>query len=110
MPNGWFAVWSSRQVGLSDASCLPQLLAADGFDSLGAIDEAAWRTYVHRMAAGLRLSPEDSIFEVGCGAGAFLYPLYLQGNPVAGIDYSARLVQTARQIMPEAEISLGEAI
>ncbi|NEO93342.1 MAG: class I SAM-dependent methyltransferase, partial [Moorea sp. SIO3G5] len=50
------------------------------------------------------------LLEVGCGAGTFLYPFYQQGNPVAGIDYSANLVKIALAAMPQATISVGEAI
>jgi trans-aconitate methyltransferase len=50
------------------------------------------------------------VFEVGCGAGAFLYPFYQQGNRVFGIDYSANLVKIALDVMPQAAISVGEAI
>ncbi len=47
---------------------------------------------------------------MGCGAGAFLYPFYQQGNKIAGIDYSEPLVKLAREIMPEANITVNEAI
>ncbi len=87
------------------------MIAADGFDTAyGGIEESSWIDYIQRQAIKLEISPDDSIFEVGCGAGAWLYPFYQQGNPVAGIDYSAKLVKIAKDTMPKAAITVGEAI
>ena len=61
------------------------------------------------MRPKLLISAGDSIFEVGCGAGAFLYPFYQMGHRVAGIDYAQNLVHLAATVMPAAEIRLGEA-
>ena len=67
-------------------------------------------TYVQHIADELNITPKDSLLEVGCGGGTFLYPFYQQGNPVTGIDYSANLVKIALAAMPQATISVGEAI
>jgi len=41
-----------------------------------------------------------SVFEAGCGSGAFLYPLFLKGNTVGGLDYCEQLVNLAGSFMP----------
>lgn len=42
-----------------------------------------------------------SAYEVGCGSGANLYLLQNQGIKVGGIDYSASLMDIARQIVKD---------
>jgi 2-polyprenyl-3-methyl-5-hydroxy-6-metoxy-1,4-benzoquinol methylase len=54
--------------------------------------------------------PYDSIFEVGCGAGAFLFPFYNSGNCVAGIDYSENLVKISEKAMPKADFKVCESV
>ena len=101
--NNWERVWSQR---VSDpemaVNSLQQLIALDGFDSpLGAMLENDWNTYVDVVAKRVGLSEGDSVFDVGCGSGAFLFPFHLKGNAVGGIDYSAALIEVAQLYMPE---------
>lgn len=111
MQNNWQKIWNQRQLETTLKSTLQQLIAVDGFDgSWGGIDETAWMEYIESLTAKLQISAKDSIFEVGCGAGAFLYPFYQKGNRVAGIDYSENLAKIAINIMPRADIIVGEAI
>lgn len=93
-------------------NALQQLIELDGFDSpLGAMSENDWKTYVSVFAERCGLAVGDSIFEVGCGSGAFLFPFYQQGHPIGGIDYSEELIRVAKSFMPErrAELSVMEA-
>lgn len=111
MQNNWYTIWNKRQVTETENLTLASLIAADGFDTAyGSVNEMAWIKYIQHIAAKLQIIPKDSLFEVGCGAGAFLYPFYQQGNKVAGIDYSVKLVKIAIDVMPTADISVGEAI
>lgn len=112
MQNNWHKIWEKKQLDPTLNSTLEQLIAVDGFGSpFGGIKESAvFLEYVERMAAKLQISPDDAVFDVGCGAGAFLYSFYQQGNRVGGIDYSANLVKIALDVMPNAAISVGESI
>lgn len=85
-------------------------MAADGMDTgfCGVTDDA-WREFVRRVSSTLEIAPGASVFEVGCGAGAFLYELYETGCMVGGIDQSAALVSYARQAMPRGRFAVGEA-
>jgi trans-aconitate methyltransferase len=51
----------------------------------------------------------NSVIEVGCGGGAFLYPLREAGLRVAGLDYSAALVAAARAAIPDGDFREAEA-
>ncbi len=111
--NNWHRVWSHRKpLPELEGNALQQLISLDGFDSpLGAMSETDWKTYVGVFAERCALAAGDSIFEVGCGSGAFLFPFYQQGHAVSGIDYSEELIQVAQSFMPDrqAEISVMEA-
>ena len=108
--NNWHRVWSKRSVPESGSgSILEKLISADGFDSpLGLMEEKDWRDYVSLLANRIQIIKDESIFEVGCGAGAFLYPFYKLGHKVSGIDYSKELINIATGAMPVAMDSLLE--
>jgi SAM-dependent methyltransferase len=109
--NKWRDVWEKRPHGDSPAdSTLLALLKEDGYDTLGAISEQAWRAHVRKLSARLQLRPGDSVFDVGCGAGALLWCLREAGHPVGGIDYSSSQIARARQVMPDVtDLGVQEA-
>jgi len=105
----WKTIWSKRSGGTAEVS-LAALVAADGFDhGAGRIHLSAWERYTKRVSSWLNISASDSIFDVGCGAGAFVYPFFQSGHIVGGIDYSDGLVATARRAMTAMNFSVGEA-
>ncbi len=111
--NNWHRIWSNRtSQQAADGSMLERLISADGFDSpLGLMAENDWRAYVALFAKRTEIVKGDSIFEVGCGAGAFLYPFYEASFEIGGIDYSRELIQIAQNAMPEkkSEFNTQEA-
>jgi len=108
--SAWDAIWEARELPPEQPSTLGYLLAADGFDSgFAQLDEAAWSAGVDRLRARLGLAPGMSVFEVGCGAGAFLYVLAQRGFSVAGIDRSATLVAKAAEVMPHGSFGIADA-
>ncbi len=68
-----------------------------------------WVDYVRRWAAELDLGRRTSVFEVGCGAGAFLYELDRLGCQVGGADQSASLVDIAGSVLPDATFLVADA-
>jgi len=105
----WKSVWSRRQAA-GAGSPLQALIDLDGFDSgAGRIREAAWRAYVTEIAGRLGMHAGDSVLEIGCGSGAFLFPLREAGLRVAGLDYSPTLVAAARAAMPDGDFREAEA-
>ncbi len=107
----WDAVWGSRAVAEGAHSVLQGLIDADGFDSShGGVGEPAWRTYVERWRRVLRLAGGDSVVDVGCGAGAFLYPLAEAGVRVGGLDRSSAQLALASRAIPDGEFVVGDAL
>src|SRR5271154_1679027 len=98
--NNWRKIWEKKSDDECAPSTLTQLLHADGYDAFGAITPTAWTEYVRRISSRLVLRAGDSIFDLGCGAGAFLWPLREKGHPVGGLDYSTRQITRARKAMP----------
>ena len=106
----WREVWDRRRLDPSEGSTLAQLMAADGLDTgFGSVSEQAWRGFVRHVAATLSLAPGSSVFEIGCGAGAFLYDLHEAGCTVGGLDQSAALVSYATHAMPGGRFVTGDA-
>lgn len=110
MTTRWKDVWAARPLDPSKASMLEQLMAADGLDTVfGSVSEAGWRAFVTRTASSLGLVAGSRVFEVGCGAGGFLFPLHEAGCIVGGIDQSAALVSYVSAAMPEGQWIQGDA-
>lgn len=111
----WLEIWNNRLIkpvnNLRKDEILGNLLAMDGFDSItGSICPDEWLKYLDYLSSKINVKRSDSFFEVGCGSGAFLYPFYLKGHKVAGLDYSSDLVLTAQSIMPEMNFYIKEAV
>ena len=106
--NNWKEIWNDK--GRINNSIILTLLKADGYDipwsRIGAED---WIQYCNNFYSKIGISTDDTIFEIGCGSGAFLYPLYLRKNLVEGIDYSANLLDLARKFMPEINFTCEDA-
>lgn len=106
----WKDVWSQRRLEPERGSILAQLLAADGFDTgFGDVGEVEWRRFVARWANRLGLRAGSSVFEVGCGAGAFLYPLAALGCGVGGVNQSPALIRAARAALPGCSFAIADA-
>lgn len=105
----WKEIWNKRTY--DGEINLEALLRADGFDTgAGSMNIDNWLVFVDEIENKILKEQNYSIFEVGCGSGAFLYPLYLRNYKVAGIDYSEPLINLAKKAMPEMSFSLEEAI
>src|SRR6188768_1948425 len=110
MGSRWTEVWEGRSLDPARGSLLTQLLVANGYDTgYGDVSEESWRAHVKAIAATAGLTPGDSAFEVGCGAGAFLLPLAEMGIDVAGIDLSRALVDCARSALPQGDFAQAGA-
>jgi len=104
----WREIWASRQAG--DEQSLEALIRLDGFDlGAGKVDAGAWRRYCAVLSQRLGIIAGDSIFEVGCGAGALLHVFHAAGHRVGGIDFSPALVAVASRVMPGMPFSVCAA-
>lgn len=115
-PNtNWKQIWEKRDLNSIDTTSsqdiiLGKLIKTDGFDrGSGNIEIDSWKRYVNQLSSIMKLNESDSLFEVGCGAGAFLYQFFLKGHQVGGIDFSDSLIKNAQSIMTGMNFNVGEA-
>ena len=104
----WKDIWEKEsRVNNIVLECL---IKADGFDSVaGSLSVDHWRDYVSELYALIGIEKHNSIFDVGCGSGAFLYDHFLTGGHVGGVDYSSQLIGIARGFMPDANFIISDA-
>jgi len=108
--DNWKQIWNKRKIEHGDDTLL-SLIKLDGFDEgAGEISQVNWIEYVNWIRSKLAIDEADSIFEVGCGGGAFIYPFYKMGHKVAGIDYSSSLIINIQKAIPEMDFRCCEAI
>lgn len=106
----WRRIWNDRRGPDGTRPTLADLIAMDGFDAgAGKIQEHDWSQYVESVSSKIGIRADDSVYEVGCGSGAFLYPLYTGGHRVGGLDYSEALVQHARKAMAGMDFAVCDA-
>jgi hypothetical protein len=68
------------------------------------MDESSEAEYV---AETLDIGPGTRVFEVDCGDGAFLFPLYSNGYIVGGTDGDPAAIEHALAAMPEGLFTVG---
>ncbi len=106
----WKKIWNKEErVGRIIMECL---IKANGYDGNGAseFDVDGWLEYVNGINKKIVILEQDSVFEIGCGSSAFLYPLYLKGHAVGGVDYSNILIKLASGLMPNGDFTYSDAI
>lgn len=108
----WNDIWIKKgNINLKDDLSLLDLIKADGFDLGGGVmTETKWLDMIEKVKKKTQLLSGNKILEVGCGSGAFLYPLYLEKKyNIFGVDYSTTLLELAKKVMPNASFFNTEA-
>ncbi len=106
----WKKVWEQKAKDVSSDITLSNLISIDGFDTgIGVFPIESWLKFIEKIASRLELKRGNKILEVGCGAGAFLFPLYNRGVEVYGIDYSVNQIALCKKIMDRGVFKVGEA-
>jgi trans-aconitate methyltransferase len=110
MNQSWKDIWNRRSAKKEELD-LDALIKLDGFDSgAGRIEVLDWQDYASLIAKKLGVKECSSVYEIGCGAGAFLYALRQEYTlSVGGIDYSAGLIAAATRAMPDGDFIVSEA-
>ena len=81
--NKWQEIWNKDE--RINKIILEMLIKADGFDSgAGSFDVNNWLEYTNYHFSKIDIKENDTIFDVGCGSGAFLFPLYLKNYKIGG--------------------------
>ena len=108
MAISWREIWNKKD--RINKIILDFLIKVDGFDSgAGAFDVEDWINYTKSLYDLIGIKSNYKVYEVGCGSGAFLFPLYLKGIDVSGVDYSNQLIEIANKFLPENSFSVDDA-
>lgn len=105
----WQQVWSAKGAAVQperapSTGTLERLMDLGGYTSptaAGAL--SAYERHFRYIRDSLSIGAGDSVYEVGCGAGALLYWLRDQCATVGGADFAAPLVEHARAALPAAD-------
>lgn len=107
--NNWNKIWDKDE--RVNNIILETLIKADGFDSgAGIFTTGDWLLYVNELYAKINIMKNDSIYEIGCGSGAFIYPLFLEKYKIGGLDFSKKLLSLSKMMMPDMCFEHKEAI
>lgn len=107
--NKWKKMWN--QESRIDEIILGCLINADGFHGdTGCFSVGEWSEYTNMLYKKIGIQEHHSVFDVGCGSGAFIYPLNSQGHFVGGSDYSSPLIELARRMFRSDKFICEEAL
>ena len=108
----WHSIWAQRpdNLVLESSDALQNLILLDGFDTgAGDYTVESWRRMASAEVERHNLNPSTRVFEIGCGAGAFLFALKEKcGCEVSGVDYSEKLIEAGSKIV-DGNLEWGRA-
>ncbi len=106
----WREVWEGKGHAVKENFELEDLLAIDGYDTPASkVTTENWMAYIHAIKKKLKISQGQNVCEIGCGAGAAIFPLYSHGVNIRGADYAQSLIQICRRVMPYGTFEVAEA-
>ena len=119
--NNWKRLWSNRSAdeeilrGGDPETIFIELKRSSGYDVVK--DQLSYQSFLD-WYSGIkeklcRHTPADgtiqSVFEVGCGSGANLFLFERDGFSCGGLDYSAKMLSCAKQVLRTADIRCADA-
>lgn len=119
--NNWKRLWSNRCAdktilrGGDPEKIFMELKRSSGFDVVK--DQLTYQSFLgwyREMKENLSCRLPDgkamqSVFEVGCGSGANLFLFEHDGMTCGGIDYSPKMLESAKQVLRTTDIRCGDA-
>lgn len=112
MTENWHKIWNQRRIASDAGYDLQELLKVDGYDcGAGQYHVEHFREYIRVIVQRLEIGDSSSLYEVGCGAGAFLVGLreLITMQMIGGCDYSASLIEIAQRLFAKGDFTLAEA-
>lgn len=97
LSNNGFDLWADnydRSVGLSDED--------------GTYPFAGYKGILNEIYNNVLSAPGKVVLDIGFGTGTLTTKLYEQGCSVYGQDFSERMIELAREKMPEAKLYQGD--
>ena len=107
----WYKIWNQKKLDKVEIPNLEELININGFDtSVGGYTPKEWLLMINSFVKLLNLKSNSDIYEIGCGAGTFLYSIkkIIDVN-CYGIDYSSSLINIAKILLRDSEFIVSEA-
>ena len=107
----WYKIWNKKKIDKLDINNLEELIKVNGFDSrAGGYSPNEWLLMIRSFVKLMDVKSNSDIYEIGCGAGTFLYSIkkIIDVN-CYGIDYSASLINIAKNLLEDSEFMVSEA-
>jgi ubiquinone/menaquinone biosynthesis C-methylase UbiE len=99
--NTWKDIWTKRKKLEVNNLTHNDLFKLNGFDGLhSSINEDTIIPALTEYSKKMNLFGDESIYEIGCGAGAFLYHWHTMNHHVGGCDISESLLEYADKAIP----------
>jgi len=106
----WKDIWSKRKVIDTDVLTHNDLFKLNGFDGQhSSIDEHTIIPALKEYSDKMNMFTNESIYEIGCGSGAFLYHWHTMDHLVGGCDISESLLEYANKAIPNRTWECVEA-
>lgn len=106
----WVEIWEKKAGNHSAGDLsLSEIMRVNGYDvGYAATSETQMQAYVDGLIESLEIRAGDTLFEVGCGAGAVSIPMAERAIRVVGLDLSPSLIEIARVALPDHEFHVGD--
>lgn len=105
----WNDIWKGRKAEHGKLE-YTDLLALNGYDMAQSnLNPTNLPAAQELYAKEIGLERGDDIYEVACGAGAFMHYWSTLGHPVGGSDISASLIDCATAALPHGDWALADA-
>ncbi|WP_053204262.1 class I SAM-dependent methyltransferase [Jiangella muralis] len=114
IPSTWYEVWQRKgERFVASGRAVPsrvELAALSGYDSrTSALDLDEFDRQRDHIVVSLAIAATDTVYEVGCGAGALLHGLEPLCAGVGGSDYAPALIDVARGVLDSDDVEVREA-
>lgn len=105
----WTQIWQNRDITSADYSH-ESILKLNGYDGKqSALTPESISAANEEYTRHMHLHRGDNIYEIGCGAGAFLYHWQKCGHEVGGCDISQSLIDHATKAITSGTFSVDSA-
>jgi ubiquinone/menaquinone biosynthesis C-methylase UbiE len=109
--SNWYKIWNKKKLDKLEINNLEDLIKINGFDTgVGGYSVKEWLLMISSFVKIMNLKSNDDIYEIGCGAGTFLYSIkkIIDVN-CYGIDYSSSLINLAKTLLKDSQFAVSEA-
>jgi ubiquinone/menaquinone biosynthesis C-methylase UbiE len=105
----WKKIWNKNAKVIKPKN-LNDLLRLNGHSSATSeINQKEWKKYINYFIKKYNIQQNQSILEIGCGCGAFLYFFFKKNIKCFGIDNSEKLIKIVKKNFKKDNFHVGEA-